>query len=176
MRNQEPDRCPPDLIEMVELLERERPMATPLELDQVKTRIMARRQTPRRYGLKGSLLKTRLAITMMLALGILTSGTGVGLAVSGGSSSGSAGAAQYPQSTPDTGGGGTLGSEDQAPADQAPADQAPAAQEANQVVATTSSGSLPFTGLAAIPILVVGVGLLATGLVVRRSVRRSEQA
>ena len=167
MRNQEPDRCPPDLIEMVELLERERPTATPFELDQVKTRIMARRQTPRRYGLKGSLLKTRLAITMMLALGILTSGTGVGLAVSGGSSSGSAGAAQYKQSTPDTGGGGTLGSEDQAPQ---------ATQEANQVVATTSSGSLPFTGLAAIPILFVGVGLLATGLVVRRSVRRSEQA
>jgi hypothetical protein len=166
MRNQEPDRCPPDLIEMVELLERERPTATPLELDQVKTRIMARRQPPRRYGLKGSLLKTRLAITMMLALGILTSGTGVGLAVSGGSSSGSAGAAQYKQSTPNTG-GGTLGSEDQAPQ---------AAQEANQVAATTSSGSLPFTGLAAIPILFVGVGLLATGLAVRRSVRRSEQA
>jgi len=168
MRNQEPDRCPPDLIETVELLERERPTATPLELDHVKTRIMARRQPSRRYGLKGSLLKTRLAITMMLALGILTSGTGVGLAVSGGSSSGSASQAQYPETPKNNNNpGSVLGSEEQAPQ---------AAQEANQVVATTSSGSLPFTGLAAIPILFVGVGLMATGLVIRRNVRRSEQA
>jgi hypothetical protein len=106
---------------------------------------------------------------MMLVLGIVLSSTGAGLAVSGSSGSGSAGAAQYPQPK-QTGGnnGNVLGNEEQ----PAPA----ATQEANQVAATTSSGSLPFTGLAAIPIIIVGVGLLGTGLVMRRSTRRAEQA
>jgi hypothetical protein len=170
MRNPDLNRCPPDLVETFELLERERPVATPLELDQMKTRIMARRQSMRRSGSKGSLLKTRFAITMMLVLGILMSCTGAGLAVSGSSGSGSAGAAQYGNNNNNNGGnnnGNVLGSEEQ------PAAQT---QEANQVAATTSSGSLPFTGLAAIPILAVGVGLFGTGLVVRRSARRAEQA
>ena len=164
MRNPDLDRCPPDLVETIELLERERPTATSLELDQMKTRIMARRQSTRRYGPKGSFLKTRMAITMMLVLGIVLSSTGAGLAVSGSSGSGSAGAAQYPQ--PKENNSNVLGSEEQ------PA----ATQEANQVAATTSSGSLPFTGLAAIPIIIVGVGLLGTGLVLRRGTRRAEQA
>lgn len=166
MRNPDLNRCPPDLVETMEFLERERPVATPLELDQMKTRIIARAQGTRRSGRKGSLLKTRFAITMMLVLGILLSCTGAGLAVSGSSGSGNAGAAQYTKPTTEGNNGNVLGSEEQ------PA----ATQEANQVAATTSSGSLPFTGLAAIPILVFGVGLLGTGLVVRRSARRAEQA
>jgi len=140
-------------------------MATPLELDQMKTRVMARAQGTRRSGAKGSLLKTRFAITMMLVVGILLSCTGAGLAVSGSSGSGNAGAAQY--SKPETNNNGNVLGQEEQPA---------ATQEANQVAATTSSGSLPFTGLAAIPILAIGVGLFGTGLVVRRSSRRTEQA
>jgi hypothetical protein len=167
MRNPDLNRCPPDLVDTMELLERERPVATSLELDQMKTRMMARAQGTRRSGRKGSLLKTRFAITMMLVLGILLSCTGAGLAVSGSSGSGSAGAAQYPQPKNNENNGNVLGSEEQ------PAAQT---QEANQVAATESSGSLPFTGLAAIPILAVGVGLFGTGIVVRRSAKRAEQA
>ena len=174
MRNPDLNRCPPDLVDTVDRLERERPVASPLELDQMKTRIMARAQGTRRSGAKGSVLKTRFAITMMLVVGILLSCTGAGLAVSGSSSSGNAGAAQYTK--PETNNnnnnttnnnGNVLGQEEQ------PA----ATQEANQVAATTSSGSLPFTGLAAIPILALGVGLFGTGIVVRRTARRdAEQA
>ena len=166
MRNPDLNRCPPDLVETADRLERERPMATPLELDQMKTRVMARAQGTRRSGAKGSLLKTRFAITMMLVVGILLSCTGAGLAVSGSSGSGNAGAAQYSSQPNNNNNGNVLGQEEQ------PA----ATQEANQVAATTSSGSLPFTGLAAIPILAIGVGLFGTGLVVRRSSRRAEQA
>ena len=166
MRNPDLNRCPPDLVETIEMLERERPVATPLELDQMKTRIMARRQSTRRSGAKGSLLKTRFAITMMLVLGILLSCTGAGLAVSGSSSSGSASQVQYPPPKETENNGNVLGNEEQ------PAAQG--TQEADQVAATTSSGSLPFTGLAAIPILAVGVGLFGTGIVVRRSAKREQ--
>jgi hypothetical protein len=157
-------------MEAVELLERERPSATPLELDQMKTRILARAQGKRGTGLKGSLLKTRFAITTMLVLGLLLSFTGAGLAVSGSSESGSASHAAYPQPGENNGNenGNVLGNEEQPPVE--------ATQEANQVAATESSGSLPFTGLAAIPILLVGVGLFGTGIVVRRSARHAEQS
>jgi hypothetical protein len=116
--------------------------------------------------LKGTILKTRLSIATMIVLGVLMSGTGAGLALSGSSQDGSASQSQYGVSPKqDQGGGPVLGTQEAG--DTNPAEQA---------VATTSSESLPFTGLAAVPILLLGLGLLTFGLVVARKTRESTQA
>ena len=55
------------------------------------------------------------------------------------------------------------------PEAQAPAAEADDVQPARQLQDTGSS--LPFTGFAALPILLVGIALLSGGLVLRRSTR-----
>lgn len=62
------------------------------------------------------------------------------------------------ENAPKQGGGGVL------PAEETQSDAQPARQEA---VAAQSGGELPFTGFAAIPVLLGGLALLAGGLVLR---------
>jgi hypothetical protein len=119
-------------------------------------------------------MKSRLTILAMLVAGILLSTTGAGLAISGSSSRGDAGVAQYgtptPTATPqgdvlgeeESGGNGTSNSGGNAPAEET--------QPARQVEAGSGS-SLPFTGYAALPILIGGVALLGGGIVLRYRTR-----
>lgn len=125
-------------------------------------------------------MRSRLAITLMLVLGLMLSTTGVGLAISGSSGSGSAGNAQYP-TTPTTpqvhrdqggSGGGVLGATDE---DTPPssgtspaAESTPPVVQATRQVSTDTSGQLPFTGFAVIPIIAAGVALLLAGTFLRR--------
>jgi hypothetical protein len=120
-------------------------------------------------------MKSRLVILSMLVLGMLLSTTGAGLAVSGISNGSNAAEAQYGTPTPTpTGTGNVLGEEDQSQGGQdvlPEEDNAPSTspeQPSRQVEAGAGSPQLPFTGFAAIPILLGGIALLTIGLVLRR--------
>ena len=122
-------------------------------------------------------MRSRLAIIAMLVFGGLLSTGGGALAVSGFSSQqDNAAATQYGPSTDDKGDQGVLG-EDESGGPAAETEDNPgggdnAVQPARQVEAgvqaTGGEEQLPFTGFAAIPILLGGVALLATGLALRR--------
>lgn len=168
--------------EVIRVLREQRPEASELELDGIKRRV--RKRAARPSG-KGQILKSRLAVLTMLVLGMLLSTTGAGLAVSGLSGPG-ANAAQETygdvEEDGDQGGGGedneaddeggvspgtVGGGEDVAGDDVQPARQQELGAEAGDM-AEVDDGELPFTGLAALPILVGGVALLTGGLVLRR--------
>jgi hypothetical protein len=104
---------------------------------------------------------------------MLLSTTGAGLAVTGLSGS-NAGVAQY--ATP-TGSGGVLGDQDTGSGTAPEANnggggtapnEASNTQPARQVEAGANNSQLPFTGFAAIPVLLGGIALLSAGLVLRR--------
>ncbi len=117
-------------------------------------------------------MKSRIVILTMLVLGMLLSTAGAGLAVSG--ISGNASQNQYGQSETPRGGGDVLGDQDAGtnvqPDDSG--DTSPegnAVQPARQVEAGAETDSTrPFTGFAAIPVLIGGIALLSAGLVLRR--------
>jgi hypothetical protein len=138
------------------LLREERPQASELELDQIKRRVR------QRVARKGQPMRSRLAILAMLVAGLLFAGTGAGLAVQGFDQSGDdASQAQYPG-----GGGDVLGEEDSGGGEVIPEETVnDEAQVAQQV---ESGDSLPFTGFAAIPVVLAGVALIGGGLMLRR--------
>jgi hypothetical protein len=107
-------------------------------------------------------MKSRVALTAILVLGVMMSGTGATIAIDGASDSGSAGVAQYGTEDGREQGGDNLAGQEQGGDDTQPA---------AQVAAEGGSGSLPFTGFVAIPLLVGGVALIGTGAVLRRRVR-----
>jgi hypothetical protein len=166
--------------DVIRLLEDGRPQATDLELDKIKQRIR-RGQAAGSSGRKQS-MKSRLTILAMVAFGMLFSTAGAGLAVSGISSNDNASVAQYGTPTPTpTAGGDTKAAEEEGgvlPAEEtnnapeggvAPAEEE-STQPTRQVEATTES-QLPFTGFAAIPVMLGGIALLTGGLVLRRRTR-----
>lgn len=249
----DPHRFPDDVEDVAELLRSNRPEATALELDGIY------RQVNSRVRKGQNSMKSRFAMMAMLVSGLLMSGTGAGLAVTGISAQDNAAGAQYPCSqfpqnkncTPDTtttppvtttqrsvpcdangdqmvskdeaanstdancqmddsgtlpttttggdscdrNGNGVISpgeakqqgcgevkgatDEDSAPADSNSdepnedsavtpnTDREQGAQPTRQVEASNGD-ELPFTGFAAIPILVGGMALLAGGLVLRR--------
>jgi hypothetical protein len=144
-------------------LRSERPELTDIRLDAIKGNVR------RRVGAGGharvtfgrSFMKSRLALTAILVLGVMMSGTGATIAITGASDNGSAGVAQY---------GDQQGNDDLAGAQQGDSggdDTQPTAQ----VAAQGDSGSLPFTGFLAIPLLLGGVALVGTGAVLRNRAR-----
>jgi hypothetical protein len=162
------ERIPAELADVAQRLRDERPEASALELDRIKLRAQAsaRRHARRREPF----MRSRLAITSMLVVGVLMSGAGAGLAVSGVSGSGSSGDAQYPTETTDT---QTVlpTTESNPPPDTTEANPA---QETRQV-SSDDSDQLPFTGYAAIPVLLIGLSLLSVGVVMRRRVSDRRQ-
>jgi hypothetical protein len=161
-------------LEVVERrLRAARAQLEPDELDRVRHRVLADAPPPRhaRRRFAGLLALPRVATTALLVAGFLVTGASAGLAVSGTSGSGSAGDAQYPRNdtsgggnTPDLGGvngtdqNGNVGVEDENTADT----------QLTRQIASTDSDRLPFTGLAAIPLLLVGAGMIVSGGLLRR--------
>ena len=121
-------------------------------------------------------MRSRLAIIAMLVFGMVLSTGGGALAVSGFTSQqDNAAQGQYGNGNvqgEDEGGGDVLGEDESGnptPDNGGPADEG--SQPARQVEAgAQGSGGeeLPFTGFAAIPILLGGVALLTSGLVLRK--------
>ena len=162
---------PDDLQPVAERLRAERADLDGLKLDLIRTRTRTRvTASQRKAGTssKGAFLKSRLAITMILALGILMSLSGVGLAVSGLGSDGEGAEIQYsPTSTSDDSDDssdtlGTSGSDD------------PGSVDTAGQAEPSGDGSLAFTGFTTIPLLIGGVALLGSGAVLRRSSRRED--
>jgi hypothetical protein len=180
------------------------PKMTALELDTAKLRIM-QSAPQRRAGLlasrKGNLMKSRVALVAVLALGVFMSGTGATLAVSGFAENGSASSAQYPanhqhnskghhvvEAATGAGGcasGGSNGSNGSNGSSSSSGnctegvttESVPVETQAVQQVAVNGSGSsLPFTGFVAIPVLIIGLGLLGAGVAMRMRVRRGDHA
>ncbi len=146
-----------DLEAVAKRLRNDRPQITELELDRVKRRAISQASAPAASWApkKGLFMKPRIAVALVLAIGLLTSGTGATLAVI--SESGSAAEVQYPDLKPrESVNPGVLGSDPGGGA---------AVQEEQQVA--TGGSELPFTGFLAIPLLVVGVVFLVTGGVMR---------
>jgi hypothetical protein len=166
------DDLQPDLQPVIDQLRANRPEATALELDAVKQRVQARVANPARRRTRGNqLMKSRLVILTMLVLGMMLSTTGAGLAVTG-LSGDNAGVAEYKTPT----GGGVLGDQDSGSGTQpsngggggTSPNTATPVQPARQVEAGANNSKLPFTGFAAIPVLLGGIALLSAGLVLRR--------
>jgi type VI protein secretion system component VasF len=156
-----------DLQHVADRLRAGRPQLTALELDEISHRVHARAAARRRP--RSAFMKSRLTILAMLVAGMLLCTTGAGLAVSGLSSSGNASSAAYPDERPQ---GDVLGEEEtgggEVPAQEAQPTEA--AQPARQVEAGAGD-ELPFTGFAALPVLLGGVVLLGGGLVLRSRTR-----
>jgi hypothetical protein len=177
--------------------------ALELDAAKVRVMKSARQQPGMFARKKGSFMKSRVALVAVLALGVFMSGTGATLAVSGFADNGSASSAQYPQEhnggkkphhiveaenssgsecTEGSGGnGGNSGNggnggkncNEVAPAPE-PAEVQVETQAVEQVAATGSSSSLPFTGFLAVPVLIVGLGLLGAGVAMRVRNRRGD--
>jgi hypothetical protein len=164
--------------DVIRLLREGRPQATEVELDQIKQRVRRRAAEPSR---RNQSMKSRLAILAMLVTGMLFSTAGAGLAVSGIASNGTnASVSQYgtPATTPE---GGVLPAEETstpspkptaAPTNAPEGGVLPAEEtQPSRQVSATSGSQLPFTGFAAIPVMLGGIALLTGGLVLRRRTR-----
>lgn len=153
--------------ELERRLRSERPELTAIRLDAIKGNVRRRVDVGghARVTFGRSFMKSRLALTAILVLGVMMSGTGATIAITGASDNGSAGVAQY--------GPDGVEQEDKKKNNLAGAEQGGGddTQPAEQVAAQGGSGSLPFTGFLAIPLLVGGVALAGTGLVLRRRTR-----
>ena len=169
-----------ELGPVIARLQAERPAASDLELGLIKQRVQGRVAPSARRSRRTEFMRSRLAIIAMLVFGMVLSTGGGALAVSGFTSQGdNAATSQYgPTTTNDTGKNGVLGEEESggpAGGQENSGGAAPAEEQGTQPARQVEAGAqgtgeeqLPFTGFAAIPILLGGVALLTAGLVLRR--------
>jgi hypothetical protein len=186
MNHSNRDRTPVGAEHVVKRLEEERTTASPLELDRLKLQAMqqAERARPSLYALKkGTFMKSRLALTLVLVAGFMLSTTGATLAISGSSGSGSAATNQYVSPANEGNNGGNHGvkgehakGENNNNTLSGPSNGAGPVATEQVAVATDESGSLPFTGFLAIPLLIIGVGLILVGAVIRLKSRNTPVA
>jgi hypothetical protein len=159
-----------ELGPVISRLQAERPTASALELDLIKQRVRERVTRSARRSRRTEFMRSRLAILSMLVLGMVLSTGGAGLAVSGfASQNQNAATSQY--GSPPPGGGDVLGEEGSGgPTENNGGGGGPTTAQPQRQVETGAQGNgqLPFTGFAAIPVLLGGVALLCTGLVLRR--------
>lgn len=183
------NRTPEGLDSIADALRAERHQATPLELDRIKLQAIrqAERPRPSLYAVKkGTFMKSRLALTLLLVAGFMLSTTGATLAISGSSGSGSAATNQYVQPHNEEGTHGEQGTKgvhgkggnenntlNEEPAAEVEVEPAPVAE---QQAVVSSGSSLPFTGFVAIPLLVIGVGLILVGATLRLKSRKDTAA
>jgi cobalamin biosynthesis Mg chelatase CobN len=187
---------------IVERLLAHRAELTPLELDRIKTESRARAiGRPRTHGTREerSVMKTRTGLLAVLASGALLSSGGVAMGVSGLAAAGnSAATAQYNATTPTQTTSGAQGqvqgasgqvqgatgqvlgatntkSPSNAVSGATQSTPAAVAQPTRQEALSNGGNQLPFTGYAAIPVLLLGLGLLGTGVVMRRRSRASDR-
>lgn len=183
------NRTPEELDSIADALRAERHQATPLELDRMKLQAIRQAEQPRPslYAVKkGTFMKSRLALTLLLVAGFMLSTTGATLAISGSSGSGSAATNQYVQPQNEEEGQNEQGTKgvngkggnehntlNEEPAPEVEVEPAPAAE---QQAVVSSNSSLPFTGFVAIPLLVIGVGLILVGATLRLKSRKDSAA
>jgi hypothetical protein len=167
-----------DQHDLEERLHAARPEPPAETLDRVRRRVVAAAAAPAR--------RTRpMIVTVLLAFGLVSTASGGALAVSGLSAQGTAAQVQYPSAVaPNTAAPPqTLAGSDESRGDsggddgrggvgsETIAQEAPSAQPGRQVQAAASEGELPLTGYLAIPTLLLGLGSLTAGLVIRRRTR-----
>jgi hypothetical protein len=155
----------PDFGKTEDILRSVRVEPTPYELDRALT--TARKRVvgaPVRHS-NGGFMRSKVAIISILVMGFVTSGAGATLAFEGSSGNTNASTAEYVP-------GGNVGGVNAN--SQANTGTQSDAQASRQVAASSSgkNGKLPFTGLAAIPLIVVGLGLLTVGVTLRRRTPR----
>jgi hypothetical protein len=151
-----------DLGPTAERLRAARVEPTPLELDRALRTARTRVNLGARRPSNGGFMRSKIAIISILAMGFVTSGAGATLAFQGSSGQGDASSAEYPPPKTGPGVGTSLGE-----------DSTSNSQDARQTSAT-GDDDLPFTGFAAIPVIVVGLGLLVVGGTLQRKTRRDE--
>src|SRR5829696_2292871 len=177
MSNQDDHLHDAELGPVIARLKAERPAASDLELGLIKQRVRGRVAPSARRSRRTEFMRSRLAIIAMLVFGMVLSTGGGALAVSGFSSQQDNAAESQYGGQDNKGNNGVLGDEETGGPGSEENGGAPAGAEdqgtqpARQVEAGaqgTGASQLPFTGFAAIPILLGGVALLTSGLVLRR--------
>jgi hypothetical protein len=186
------NRTPAELEGIEARLRAEKATASPLELDRIK--LQAIRQVERsRPSLsvrtKGTFMKSRLALTLLLVVGFMFSTTGATLAISGSSGNGSAADNQYVSPANENGQkpehgvkgadahGGNDNNKPNNTLQPAPAEvEIAPVPAAEQQAVVSSDSSLPFTGFVAIPLLIIGVGMVLVGAFIAVKSRKDPAA